>query len=161
MFWTRSLLIFTVLSVATTAPLAAQSSATGAIRGTVLDATNSRIPKALIAVASYATGRRYEATSDSEGRFAIDLLPPGEYSARVVAQGMSPQVSPPLHVEVGGSVELEFRLTVAGAQENITVSGAPAIVETKSSAVSTVLDERALNDLPRRHTGSAQLDLGH
>ncbi len=148
MFWTRSLLIFTVLSVATTAPLGAQSSATGAIRGTVLDSTGSRIPKASIAIASSATGRRYEATSDSEGRFAIDLLPPGEYSARVVAQGMSPQVSPPLHVEVGGSVELEFRLTVAGAQEKITVSGAPAIVETKSSAVSTVLDEPALNDVP-------------
>jgi len=150
MLWMRSLpaLILTVLSILATAPLAAQSSATGAIRGTVLDSTNSRIPKALIAVASSATGRRYEATSDSEGRFAIDLLPPGEYSARVVAQGMSPQVSPPLHVEVGGAVELEFRLTVAGAQENITVSGAPAMVETKSSAVSTVLDERALNDVP-------------
>jgi outer membrane receptor protein involved in Fe transport len=130
------------------APLAAQDSATGAIRGTVLDSTNSRIPKASIAVVSSATGRRFEATSDSEGRFAIDLLPPGEYSARVVAQGMSPQVSPPLHVEVGGAVELEFRLTVAGAQETITVSGAPAVVETKSSAVSTVLDERALNDIP-------------
>ena len=36
------------------------------------------------------------------------------------------QVSPPLHVEVGGAGELEFRLTVAGAHENITVSGAPA-----------------------------------
>jgi hypothetical protein len=150
MFWTRSLpaLIFSFLSIMATAPLASQDGATGAIRGTVLDSTNSRIPKASIAVVSSATGRRYEATSDSEGRFAIDLLPPGEYSARVVAQGMSPQVSPTLHVEVGGAVELEFRLTVAGAQENITVSGAPAVVETKSSAVSTVLDERALSDVP-------------
>jgi hypothetical protein len=150
MFWTRSLpaLIFIVLSIVATAPLAAQDSATGAIRGAVLDSTSSRIPRAAIAVVSSATGRRYEATSDSEGRFAIDLLAPGEYSARVVAQGMSPQVSPPLHVEVGGAVELEFRLTVAGAQENITVSGAPGVVETKSSAVSTVLDERALNDVP-------------
>ena len=150
MSWTRSLpaLIFSFLSILATAPLASQDGATGAIRGTVLDSTGSRIPKASIAVVSSATGRRYESTSDSEGRFAIDLLPPSEYSARAVAQGMSPQVSPPLHVEVGGTVELEFRLTVAGAQENITVSGAPAVVETKSSAVSTVLDERALSDVP-------------
>ena len=155
MFWTRSLsvrilifLLIVALLIVAPAPLAAQDSATGAIRGMVLDSSGSRIAKASIVIVSTATGRRCESTSDSEGRFAIDLLPPGEYSARVVAQGMSPQVSPPLHVEVGGAVELEFHLTVAGAHENVTVSGAPALVETKSSTVSTVLDERALNDIP-------------
>src|ERR1700690_3641082 len=83
--------------------LAAQDSATGAIRGTVFDPTGGRIAQAPIVVVNAATGARYTATSDAEGRFAIDLLPPGDYSARAVAQGMSPQVSPPLHVDVGGS----------------------------------------------------------
>jgi hypothetical protein len=49
---------------------------------------------------------------------------------------------------VGGIVDVEFRLTIAGAQESITVSDAPALVETKTSAVSAVLDERALADIP-------------
>ena len=128
--------------------LVAQDSATGAIRGTVLDSTGGRMAQASIVVVNTATGARYSAASDAEGRFALDLLPPGDYSARVVAQGMSPQVTPQLHVDVGGAAELEFRLTVAGAHENVTVSGAPALVETKSSAVSTLLDERALNDIP-------------
>jgi hypothetical protein len=61
---------------------------------------------------------------------------------------MSPQVTPQLHVDVGAAAELEFRLTIAGAQENVTVSAAPALVETKPSAVSTLLDERAVGDLP-------------
>jgi len=128
--------------------LAAQDSATGAIRGTVLDATGSRIPQASIVVVNTATGTRHAATSDAEGSFTLDLLPPGDYSARVVAQGMSPQITPQLHVDVGGVAVLEFRLTIAGAHENITVSAAPALVETQPSAVSTLLDERALNDLP-------------
>ena len=128
--------------------LAAQDSATGAIRGSVFDPTGSRIAQASIVVVSTATGARYAATSDAEGRFAIDLLPPGDYSARVVAQGMSPQVTPQLHVDVGGAAQLEFHLTVAGAHETVTVSGAPGLVETRSSAVSTLLDERALNDIP-------------
>jgi len=126
----------------------AQDSATGSLRGAVLDSTGSRIPQALIVVVNTATGTRYSATSDAEGRFALDLLPPGDYSARVTAQGMSPQITHQLHVDVGGAAELEFRLTVAGAHENVTVSGAPALVETKPSAVSTLLDERALNDFP-------------
>ena len=130
------------------ASLAAQDSATGAIRGTVLDATGSRIPQASIVVVNTATGARHAATSDAEGSFTLDLLPPGDYSARVTAQGMSPQVTPQLHVDVGGAAVLEFRLTIAGIHENVTVSGAPAVVETQPSAVSTLLDERALNDFP-------------
>ncbi len=125
-----------------------QDGATGAIHGTVLDPTDSRIAKASIVAINTATGVRYSTTSDSEGRFAFDLLPPGDYSARAVAQGMSPQVSPPLHVDIGAAAELEFRLSVAGAQENVTVSGAPKLVDTQPSAVSTLIDERAIADLP-------------
>ena len=96
------LLLFSLLLC----PLAAaQDGATGAIHGTVVDLHDLRIPGATIAVVNTATGARYSATSDAEGRFAIDLLPPGDYSARVVAQDMSPQITPQLHVDVGGAAE--------------------------------------------------------
>ena len=126
----------------------AQDAATGAIHGSVVDLHDLRIPGATIAVVSTATGLRYAATSDAEGRFSLDLLPPGDYSARVVAQGMSPQITPQLHVDVGAAVELGFRLNVAGAVEHVSVSGAPALVDTHATAVSTLLDERAIADLP-------------
>jgi hypothetical protein len=127
--------------------VAAQDSETGSIRGVVVDATGGRVPQASIVVVNLATGVRASATSDGEGRFALDLAP-GDYSARVVADGMSPQVTPQLHVDVGGVAQVEFRLTVAGAQEQVTVSGAAATVERQPSAVSTLLDERALGDMP-------------
>lgn len=126
----------------------AQDSAWGAIRGSVLDPSGVRLPQASVVAVNTATGRRYSATSDELGRYAIDLLPAGDYSARAVAGGMSPQVTPQLHVDVGGVANLDFQLTVAGAQEKVTVSGAPDAVETQPSAVSTLLDERALADVP-------------
>jgi hypothetical protein len=126
----------------------AQDSATGSIRGTVFDSAGGRMAQASIIVVNTATGTRYSATSDAEGGFAIDLLAPGDYSARVAAQGMSPEVTPQLHVDVGAASQLKFVLTIAGAHENVTVSGAPALIETQPSAVSTLLDERALNDIP-------------
>ena len=134
--------------IAMPASLAAQDSATGSIRGTVSDSTSSRIALASIAIVNIATGTRYTATSDAEGGFVLDLLPPGDYSARVVAEGMSPQVTPQLHVDVGAAANLEFRLTIAGAHENVSVSAAPTLVETQPSAVSSLLDERAVNDFP-------------
>ncbi|MCU1303329.1 MAG: hypothetical protein JWQ87_3613 [Candidatus Sulfotelmatobacter sp.] len=125
-----------------------QDAATGALHGTVLDPAGSRIAQASVVAVNTATGLRYSATSNAEGRFSLDLLPPGDYTARAVAQGMSPQVTPSLHIDVGAATEIEFHLSIAGAQEKVTVSGAPQLVDTKSSAVSTLLDERAIADLP-------------
>ena len=138
-----------VLCILFALPLSsAQDAATGAIHGSVVDLHDLRIPGATIAVVNTATGVRYSATSDAEGRFSIDLLPPGDYSARVFAAGMSPQITPQLHVDVGAAAELEFRLTIASVQEKVTVSGAPQLVDTQPAAVSTLLDERAIADLP-------------
>lgn len=141
----------------------AQDSATGALRGTVLDPSGSRVPQATIVLVNVATGQRHSADSDAEGRFAFDLLPPGDYTVRAVAAGMSPQLSPQLHIDIGGSAEIEFHLSIASAQENVTVSSEPTLVETKPSAVSTLLDERAIGDFPlngRRYSDLALFSPG-
>ncbi len=145
---TCSRIVLAVSMFLTSSLIAAQDTATGAIHGTVLDPARSRIGQALVVVVNMDTGMRYSANTDAEGRFALELLPPGEYSARVEAQGMSPQVTPQLHVDVGGIAEIEFKMKLANAEENVTVSAAPLHVETQPSAVSTLLDERALNDFP-------------
>ncbi len=83
-----------------------------------------------------ATNFRYSTTTDVTGRFAFELLPPGDYSARAEAAGMSPQTTPRLHVDVGGTTELVFKLAVAGAKETVTVSGEPPLVESQPSGLS-------------------------
>ena len=141
----------------------AQDASTGALRGTVTDAAGSRIAGATVVLVNTATGLRYSTATDSEGRFAFELLPPGDYSARTESAGMSPQTAPHLHVDVGGATELELKLAVAGAKESVTVSGEPQLIETQPSGVSSLIDERAINELPlngRRFTDLALLTPG-
>ena len=130
------------------AAAAGQDSATGAIRGTVTDSSGSKVAHASVVVVNTATGMREATSTDNQGRFAVEMLPPDDYSLRVEAQGFSPETTPLVHVSVGGIAELEFRLTVAGTQEKVTVSGEPSAVETQPAAVSTLLDDRALADMP-------------
>ena len=151
-----------VVLVLTTSAFA-QDASTGAIRGTVSDPAGLKIPGSSVVFVNVATGFRYAAVTDGEGRFVVDLLPPGEYSGRAEAAGMSPQVAQHLRVEVGGAVQVEFRLLVAGAKETVTVSEEPPLVETQPSAVSAVIDERAIQDSPlngRRFTDLALLTPG-
>jgi hypothetical protein len=133
----RISLCILILSLLLSPLTSAQDAATGAIHGTVVDLHELRIPGATIAVVNIATGARYSTTSDAEGRFAIDLLPPGDYSARAVAKDMSPQITPQLHVDVGAAANLQFRLSVAGALEHVSVCGAPALVSPRPSPLSS------------------------
>src|SRR5437763_357794 len=156
----RSLLSVALFSLCLSLPCIAQDVSTGAIRGTVADISDARIKHASIVLISEATGLRYEHLSDSTGRFAFEMLPPGNYSARVTAQGMSPQLSPAVIVSLGAITEIEFKLSVAGAQENVTVSAEPRQVETEPRGLSAVIDERAILGLPlngRRFTDLALL----
>src|SRR5205807_4980236 len=106
----------------------AQDASTGAIRGIVLDPSGNSISGATVALVNDATGLHYEQASDHAGRFAFELLAPGEYSARVAADKMSPQISPNIRVEVGGVAEINFSLLIAGARESVTVSAEPVTV---------------------------------
>src|SRR5271166_5201221 len=141
----------------------AQDASTGAIRGSVIDPSGRRMVDVSIVLVDSATGFRYFVTSDSEGQFVFELLPPGEYSARAVAPDMSPQLTPKLRVDVGATTMIEFKLQVGGAKEMVTVSGEPPLVESQSNAVSSLVDKRAIEELPldgRRFTDLALLTPG-
>jgi len=143
--------------------LRAQDASTGALRGTVVDAHGAAISGADIIAIRVDTGLRFHGATDDQGRFKLDLLPPGEYSARAEAEGMLPQNSPAVRVEVGAATSLAFKLAVAGVRESLTVSEAPPLVETQPSAVSALLDDRAISSLPllgRRYTDLSLLAPG-
>jgi hypothetical protein len=99
-----------------------QEASTGAIRGTVADSSGGRIGGATVVLVNLATNYRYYTTTDVTGRFAFELLAPGDYSGRAESPGMSPQTTPRLHVDVGGTAEL-FR------------SGSIKVFESASSSV--------------------------
>jgi len=159
----RTLVVFACFVMLSGIFAFAQDASTGAIRGTVSDSAGARIRGAAVAVVSLATGLRSFASSDASGHFTVELLPPGDYKARAESPGMLPQVTPSLHVELGAATEIQFKLTVAGEKETITVSSEQPWIEPQASAVSSVIDERAIQELPmesRRFTDLALLTPG-
>jgi hypothetical protein len=125
-----------------------QDASTGALRGVVLDTQGAAITNADIVAIRVETGIRYHAATDSAGRFALDLLPPGQYSARAEAEAMSPEISRVVRVEIGAATLLTFSLRVAGPKETITVSEAPRVLEMDPSSLSALVDEHEIKDLP-------------
>src|SRR4051812_17976407 len=126
----------------------AQDSSTAAIRGTVADATGARIPGASVTAQRAATGFTRSVKADNAGAFALDFLPPGEYSVRVEAPQMAPEVRSGVHAEVGATVDLHFTLRVGGASETVNVSGETNAIETQPSGLTTVIGQNEIAEVP-------------
>ena len=67
--------------------LYAQTSNTGALAGTVTDATGMVVPGAQLAVTNKATGQANMVMSNAHGNFLLPLLEPGTYAVAATKEG--------------------------------------------------------------------------
>jgi outer membrane receptor protein involved in Fe transport len=129
-----------------TVPVFAQS--TGAIQGTVLDATGSPIPNASVHVVNPTIGEDHATNTDSAGIYLVPTLQIGTYRVEVKAQGMQTVVATAAEVPVGTTVRQDFTLKVASTSETIEVQGAAPLVEASSSSIGSVVDARTVQEIP-------------
>ncbi len=122
------------------------------------DAAGARVSGAAIVVSATGTGWTRKTTSDQEGGFSVPLLAPGDYLVRVESAGMAPQEQAAL-VEVGATVELRLRLRLATAHQTVEVAGEAGMVAVETSAISTVIDQQEISDLPLNGRRFADLAL--
>ena len=83
----------------------------GLISGVVSDAVNSaRIAQAHVQCINAATQDSATANADSEGRFFLPSLSPGQYYIRISASDYQPQEIYELNLGVAARLEVDFRL---------------------------------------------------
>lgn len=141
----------------TTLSLSAQSD-TAQIQGSVTDPAGAAIPGANLTVTNLDTGAILTTKSDGLGNFTFSALMRGHYSAKVEANGFETQVQT-LTLNVSQVQALNFRLAPGATTTTITVDGAAPLVETASSSLSTVVNDRQLVDLPLNGRNFSQLAL--
>jgi len=117
------------------------------LSGTVMDESGARVPGAGITVLNIATAARREATTNAEGFFTLQLLPPGKYQLTARRDGFTPFQVPELILNVNDQVSLTIRLIVSQVAEEVTVEANPFRIKT-SAEVSTVVDRQFVENLP-------------
>lgn len=141
----RSAFVFVAALVVSTTPVFAQTGAT--LAGVVTDVTGAVLPGAQIVSRQLSTGATRQATSGEDGRFTIAGLPPGNYEVRSELQGFRPLVRSGIALTVGENAALILKMEV-GATEVVTVSGATSQVNTRSSELSYLVDQRTIAQIP-------------
>jgi len=117
------------------------------ISGTVKDQTQAVLPGVDVIAKNVDTGFTRSAVTDGNGYFTIQGLPPGTYETRATLTGFGAAVER-VTLAVAQEAGLSLTLKVTGTEESITVVGSAAIVDTRSAAMSAVVTEKTISELP-------------
>lgn len=122
--------------------------ATGTIQGNVVDATGAAIPDVTVVIQNKNTGVRQTTNSSSSGGFIVPYLIPGEYNATAEKKGFDKHVTSDIRLSVQQTIDLPITLKIGEVTTTVEVSAAGAQLATSTSAVSTVITNKAMMDLP-------------
>ncbi|MGH9842204.1 MAG: carboxypeptidase regulatory-like domain-containing protein [Blastocatellia bacterium] len=141
-----AVLLLTVLSLAASA--SAQTAATGALTGTIADPTGAVLPSANVKVTNEVTSQARTVTTQSSGVYTVPLLPPGRYHVEITQSGFKTAARSGVDINVTETTRLDVQLEVGAATETVTIESSPAIVQTESSALGRVINEKTVVSLP-------------
>ncbi len=127
---------------------AAQQSASSAIMGSVIDATQAALPGATVTVTQVGTGAQRAVVTDSDGRFSVPGLRASTYSLKVELSGFRTAEIKELVLRDGESIRQTLTMPVATVTESVTVVGESPLLQTASAKVGAVIDAKTLEDIP-------------
>jgi hypothetical protein len=91
----------------------AQTSSSGALGGVAFDPSNAVLPGVSIQVQKESGGEVKSTFSDENGRFVIQLLPPGTYQLQASKTNFRTLTLSNLHIYVTETLRLDLHLQVA------------------------------------------------
>src|SRR5258706_778538 len=146
------------LAVALAAAVSSNAQSTGGrVRGTVIDSSGGAISAAKLLLTNEANGTQRDTQSGSNGEYIFLEVPVGTYQIEVSQQGFKKYLHKGLVVNLNEVVSLDIPLQIGGTSEVVEVTGAPPVVDTTSTQLGAIVNERSSTQLPLNQRDVYQL----
>jgi hypothetical protein len=120
----------------------------GTIAGTVFDSTGAAVAGASVTLKGVDTGSVYKTVSSSSGGYRVNDLAIGRYDVTVEATGFKTSVQKGVEIQINTVASLAITLQLGNVKEEVTVLADAPTVQTDSSDVGTVVEDKQIHDLP-------------
>jgi hypothetical protein len=161
----RAALVMAVSAVVlflSVSPLRAQID-TGAVLGTVTDASGAEIRGATVTLTNEGTNATLTTVTGSGGEYKFSPVNIGTYTVSANFQGFTTMTQRHVVVNVDAQVVANFSMKPGAVTETIEVASTTPVLETQDASVGQVVDQRSVDSLPlngRNFTFLAQLAAG-
>src|SRR5687768_17567018 len=96
----------------------------GEITGTVLDPGGAPVTTATVTVENASTGYERSAKTNSAGLYRVPILPLGDYSVTVEAEGFAPYQQDGIVLNAGSGATVDVKLQLRSVTTEVHVSSA-------------------------------------
>ena len=145
------------LAVFLCTPLARGQSTGGRIRGTVMDASGGAIPAATVTLINEATHVTRDIQSGGTGEYIFLEVPVGTYEVDAISQGFKKYTRKGIVLNLNEVISVDITLQIGGSTDVVEVTGAPPVVDTTSTQLGAVVNERSSTQLPLNERDVYQL----
>ncbi len=139
------------------APIIAAQSTGGRIRGTVSDPSGGAVAGAKVTLINEATNVSRDVDTGSNGEYLLIEVPVGSYEIDVTQDGFKKYVRKGIALDLNQVVSVDIALQLGATAETVEVTGAPPVVDTSSTQLGAVVNERASTQLPLNQRDVYQL----
>ncbi len=141
--------IVSLSAAATIATPAAAQQITSGVEGQVTDTSGNALSGAMVTITDTRTNQVREATTDGEGNFRVQSLPPGgPYTVTVTATGFEGQSVEEVFTNISGNTGFTFELANTNVGNTIVVTGARARVTQVAVGPGTAFGTETLEAFP-------------
>jgi len=123
----------------------------------VTDPSGGAVSGAKLQLTNEANGTQRETESGANGEYIFLEVPVGTYQLEISQQGFKKYSRKGLVVNLNEVLGLDTALQIGGTSEVVEVTGAPPLVDTTSTQLGAVVNERAVSQLPLAQRDTYQL----
>ena len=144
----RSLPLFILLVITSTATGASAQTTEGSIRGIVRDEQGGSLPGVTVTATSTAAPRPHTAVTDAEGVYRLLNLPPGDYTIAAEIQGFAKFLRPNVVVRAGLNLSVDIEMKIGTLNETIQVIAETPLIETTKAVQAVNVSGEMAEDIP-------------
>jgi hypothetical protein len=120
----------------------------GTINGTVTDPSGALVPNATVKASEIATGIDHTTSTTSDGAFAFQDIPLGQYKITVTATGFPAYTVDKVEVSAGQIYTLNVKLSLQQQTTTVEVSAAALTLDTTTQTQTMTIPDDVVQNIP-------------
>ncbi|HXE13073.1 MAG TPA: carboxypeptidase regulatory-like domain-containing protein [Bryobacteraceae bacterium] len=142
-----------------TALISVAAEPTGTVAGSVTDPSGSGVAAAKLEIVNIQTNWSRDIQSSGDGSYVFTLVPVGKYRLITEANGFRRYEQLGIEVNADQTSSVSVRLQIGSVSESVQVTSNAEMVETRSGALSSVIKQQKIIELPLDGRNAASLIL--
>ena len=146
-----------VLALLSLPAAALAQSSMGTVSGTVTDAAGAVVPGASVTLVNQETNVHAARVTNDDGYYAFVNVRPGTYTLTIELTGFATAKAAGFVVGVNETLARNVALKVGAVEENVEVTAQSELLQTSTSELGNVIEEKVIKDMPLQGRNFTQL----